>query len=328
MQRRYVFRADASPEIGAGHVMRLCSIIEEMLEHKNEVLLVGEIEGVSWLEKRVATLGNKLHFLRENEFISDPSRDVLVIDSYTLDPNSKFLANEKWHKIVALVEVGTPKYRADLYIHCGTNNKIELEYKFRDSKFIGGIRYLPIRKSMQKIKYRSRNMEKLIPIRIVIVGGGTDPFDFVMNMALELSKLDQEFEAILISDQEIALSTLEKRFIQKGIGANLESELVHSDLVLTLSGTSSWDFLSCGFPIGVALGFENQIDNFEFQTNNNLAIGIGKLGSDNRFAFNIENIKLLIGSEDLRMDLARKARVSIDSLGVKRIAKALVELAR
>jgi len=150
MQRRYVFRADASSEIGAGHVMRLCSIIEEMLEQGNEVLLAGSIEGIPWLEKRIESLGSKLKFVKEKDFTSDPRRDVLIIDSYTLDPESDFLIKRKWLKTVALIEVGTPKYKADLYVHCGTNSKVELEYKMLNSKFIGGLKYLPIRKTMQR----------------------------------------------------------------------------------------------------------------------------------------------------------------------------------
>lgn len=328
MAIRYVFRADASPEIGAGHVMRLCSIIEEMLERELVVLLVGNIKGILWLAKRVETLGNKLKFIEENDFISNSSSDVLIIDSYTLDVDSDFFTKKKWLKIVALVEVGTPKYRADLYIHCGTNSKIESHYKFLNSKFIGGIEYLPIRKSIQKIENQLRNVGDIHRLRILVVGGGTDPLDFVKKFSFELLKFKQEFHAVLISDQPDICTPLDGRFSQRSIGANLESELVDSDLIFTLSGTSSWDFLSCGFPIGIAMGFENQEDNYEFQISNKLAIGIGKFTSKNMFEFNIENINSLIQSHDLRMELSRMARMKVDSLGVERIVKALVELAR
>lgn len=328
MAIRYVFRADASPEIGAGHVMRLCSIIEEMLERELVVLLVGNIKGIPWLAKRVETLGNKLKFIEENDFISDPSSDVLIIDSYTLDIDSDFFMKKKWLKIAALVEVGTPKYKADLYIHCGTNSKIESDYEFLNSKFIGGIEYLPIRQSIQKIENQLRIVGDIHPLRILVVGGGTDPLNFVRKFSLELLKFKQEFYAVLISDQPDICIPLDGRFSQRSIGTNLESELVDSDLIFTLSGTSSWDFLSCGFPLGIAMGFENQEDNYEFQVSNKLAIGIGKFTSKNMFEFNIENINSLMQSHDLRMELSRMARMKVDSLGVERIVKALVELAR
>jgi len=268
MQRRYVFRADASSEIGAGHVMRLCSIIEEMLEQGNEVLLAGSIEGIPWLEKRIESLGSKLKFVKEKDFTSDPRRDVLIIDSYTLDPESDFLIKRKWLKTVALIEVGTPKYKADLYVHCGTNSKVELEYKILNSKFIGGLKYLPIRKTMQSIQFEPAIKNNDTPLKILVVGGGTDPNNFVGQIAKELNFLKRNFHAVLFTNGNTDLGLLDSRFLIKKIGLELETELRSTDLVLTLSGTSSWDYLSSGFPIGIALGFENQRDNFEFQISN------------------------------------------------------------
>ncbi len=327
VQRRYIFRADASPAIGAGHVMRLFSIIEEMLECEMNVLLVGIIEDIPWIEQRLKNFGDKLKFVSENKFISDPSNDVLIIDSYTLDLKSDFVAKKKWLRVVALIEVGTPRYVADLYIHCGTNIEIEHEYQSVFSQFIGGIEYLPIRKSIREIKYEPRDNLDIRPIRILVVGGGTDPLDFVKNLATELSKLDQEFQAVLISDNPQILIGLDDRFSRRSIGTNLESELLKSDLVLTLSGTSSWDFLSCGFPIGIAMGFQNQEDNFEFQIKNKLAIKIGHFTSKNQFEFDSKNLTTVIESHDLRLELSRMARSKVDSLGAKRITEVLFNLA-
>ena len=326
MQKRFVFRADASPEIGAGHVMRLCSIIEEMLERKNEVIFIGNIEGISWLEKRVESLGSKLKFLKENDFISDPRRDVLVIDSYTLDPNSKFLAIEKWHKIVALVEVGTPKYTADLYIHCGTNSKIEIDYNLNDSKFVGGIKYLPIRNSIQKIPYRIKEINLQKPPRLLIVGGGTDPNNFVGQLANYLGRTTEKFQAVLFTNELTLSRILDERFTVKQIGLDLESELAFTDLIFTLSGTSSWDYIASGFPVGIALGFENQKDNYEFQNMNGLALGIGQIDSDLEFRFDSFRIHKLLTDSKLRKDLSVSATSAVDFLGAFRIVNEILGL--
>lgn len=326
MKKRYVFRADASPEIGAGHVMRLYAIIEEMIAQDKEVLLVGRILGIPWLEQRVENLGSKLKRVEEDIFNPDPRSDVLIIDSYTLDPKNDFLIKDKWLKIAAFIETGTPKYRANLYIHCGTNNRIKSYYASENSKFIGGAKYLPIRKSIQGIKYKSRNIQLVSPIRILIVGGGTDPLDFVSSLSLELQEIEHEFEAILISNKANILKPLDRRFAQIAIGESFEKELVKTDLILTLAGTSSWEFLSSGFPLGIALGFDNQRDNFEFQKENGLAIDIGNFNKEKVFEFNKKNLLEIIESRELREKLSMRANASIDGMGAIRIADKLVKL--
>ena len=326
MQRRYVFRADASPEMGTGHVMRLFSIIEEFLERKKEVLLVGSIQGVPWLEKRIETLGNKLEFVGEHEFTSDHLRDVLIIDSYTLNPEGDFLDKKKWLRIVALIDLGTPKYKADLYIHCGTNSKIEQEFKSQDSEFIGGLKYLPIRKQMHNIQFKPKIKKNDTPLRIVVVGGGTDPNNFVGQVAKELESLDSIFDAVLFASDNSELSYLDSRFLTRTIGLELENELKSADLVLTLSGTSSWDYLSSGFPIGIVLGFENQRDNFEFQISNEIAIDIGAFDKEKNFRIKKSNLLKLIENTDLRLKLSENSRFFIDQHGAARIAKEIMKL--
>jgi spore coat polysaccharide biosynthesis predicted glycosyltransferase SpsG len=233
---------------------------------------------------------------------------------------------DKWLKIVALIDTGAPKYRANLYIHCGTNDKIKSDYMFENSRFIGGAEYLPIRKSIREIKYKSKNIRHKDPIRILIIGGGTDPLNFVSSLSLELQELQQEFEAIIVSEKVDILKLLDRRFAQIAIGESFEKELVKTDLVLTLAGTSSWEFLSSGFPLGIALGFDNQRDNFEFQRENRLAIDIGNFNKEKVFEFNRKNLLEILENRELRAELSLKANSSVDGLGAIRIVRKLVEL--
>ena len=164
MQKRYVFRADASPEVGAGHVMRVSTIAEELLNRGLRVSLVGEISEIEWLEKRVGLMCQGLQFISEETFTPNPLSDVLIIDSYNIAIDSPFLESEKWLQMAALLEIGTPKYKADLFIHCGTNPTIQNDYLIDNSQFIVGVEYLPIRKAIREISYEhKRNMESNWP---------------------------------------------------------------------------------------------------------------------------------------------------------------------
>ncbi len=54
---RNVLRADASQSMGAGHVMRSSAIAEELISRGNNVIFVGRISNLPWVEKRIASLG-------------------------------------------------------------------------------------------------------------------------------------------------------------------------------------------------------------------------------------------------------------------------------
>ena len=75
---RYVLRADASQSIGAGHVMRSFAIAEELIAVGKEVIFVGRISDLSWVEERIASLGFSQVYSETSDFKSNPKSDVLV----------------------------------------------------------------------------------------------------------------------------------------------------------------------------------------------------------------------------------------------------------
>jgi spore coat polysaccharide biosynthesis predicted glycosyltransferase SpsG len=78
---RLVFRADASRQIGAGHVMRVTTIAEEAIGRGHECHFVGKISDLAWVEKHVQNLGFK-SFIREIDVInSEFQNSVLILDS-------------------------------------------------------------------------------------------------------------------------------------------------------------------------------------------------------------------------------------------------------
>jgi len=326
MKRRYVFRADASNQMGSGHVMRVYSIIERMLDKNLNVILVGNIVGLPWLTELVGQMIGRIKFIEEEHFVFHPLQDILIIDSYAINPSHNFLKKENWFKIVALIDIATPKYLADLYIHCGTNKQIGLEFGISNSKLKSGLNYIPIRKSFHKIRFRLSEINAKKPIKILVVGGGTDSLGFVPKVAKELMEVDEQFQAILFSNAQNLLHLLDYRFIQRNIGSDLEKDLINSDLILTLSGTSSWEFLSCGFPLGIALGFDNQSDNFKFQINSEIAVDIGNFSLVNGFDLNFENIRKLVVDQGLRQKLSQSALTKVDSFGVVRIVDEILKL--
>ena len=115
---RIVFRADASLEIGAGHVMRSSAIAEEAISRGVECIFVGAFLEIEWLARRIQTLGFT-RITNPDDFDFQEYSDILIVDSYSLDLNDPLIRFGKWRKVVSIVDELTPDYSCDLRIHPG-----------------------------------------------------------------------------------------------------------------------------------------------------------------------------------------------------------------
>ncbi len=89
---RYVLRADASQWAGAGQVMRSSSIAEEFITRGANVIYVGLISDLPWIEARISFLGfNQIHN-DASQYVSNSESDILTLDSYQINIDNSFIA--------------------------------------------------------------------------------------------------------------------------------------------------------------------------------------------------------------------------------------------
>ena len=93
---RYVVRADASPSIGAGHVMRSSAIAEELIARGELVVFVGQIENLPWVKARVVNLGFAEICNNPSEFAPKHDSDILILDSYEISTDDSFIDFNNW----------------------------------------------------------------------------------------------------------------------------------------------------------------------------------------------------------------------------------------
>ena len=123
MGMRLVFRADASLELGSGHVMRCAAIATAAMSRGYESILVGTLGGIRWLLEHLndkgITIIESAHY---GPFFSKEN-DVLIVDSYCINPNDSFLQEANWKGVVSLCDPLTPNYAAKIYVHPGLDSK-------------------------------------------------------------------------------------------------------------------------------------------------------------------------------------------------------------
>jgi spore coat polysaccharide biosynthesis predicted glycosyltransferase SpsG len=313
---RYVFRADASPEIGAGHVMRSSAVAEEFIRRGYSTIFVGDIQGIPWLFERIKELGFDKFFNHEKEFTSNPKKDVLILDSYSIDPAHSYIDKSKWLKIISIFDSVTPNYFCDMRIHPGLSNQWG---NLPGVITLSGPTYIPIRKSLRVTK---SNVESK-PLRILIVGGGTDINNFGIELCRVLQKFELDFRATVIVGEQTQLN-LDSRFSREKFGTNFDILVNDFDLVFTTASTISLELAAKGFVIGVGCSVSNQEIYFNKLIEMNLAMSIGSYKS--KWIFDEIAISELIESNNLRISLRKNLSKVLDFQGASRIMKQILDI--
>ena len=315
---RIVFRADASPQIGTGHVMRSSVLAEEAISRGHDCVFVGSIINLDWVTARVSTLGFSALHQSEEEFGNNHSNDLLVIDSYTISPQSEFIRPGNWSFILSIRDDISPKYTSDVELRPSLEQTPNLYSK---PKILSGPNFLLIRSCISKSSfYRQDN----IHLRVLIVGGGADSFGFTRAISEILLELDQNIEIHYFSNSQIA-SPRVSGFVFHSLGPELDVWADKVDLVFTTASTSSFEFIAREVPTGVACAVDNQKENYEQLGRLGVAAQIGTMDFKGEWKLDLLEIKNLVENSSRRAKLRLTTEGLIDLKGASRVVDFLEE---
>jgi spore coat polysaccharide biosynthesis predicted glycosyltransferase SpsG len=315
---RYVLHADSSPKIGSGHVMRLTAIAEELIKRNKSVVFIGQFTEIPWVASRIFGLGFSQILCSSAEYGSNPLTDVLILDSYSLPIEDPFIEQNKWRGIVTISDELTPKYTADLVIRPGINQDLDPEIH---GKCLSGPKFIPLRKSITKLHKVTTDEE---PIEILVVGGGTDPFNFVHAVSKSLMGFQGQFRARFFSN-EPSLAKLDSRFTSIPIGPDLDMFANSAQLVFTTASTTSLEFIAREAAVGIACAVDNQQGYYKSLVEAGVAVPIGQY-SQGYWQLNELNMIEMINSAELRKKLRKKSSGIIDLKGTIRIVDEILKL--
>lgn len=317
---KLIIRADASTAIGTGHVMRSSTLAAEFITRGHEVLYVGDIQLIDLITQRFKEIGLSQKPLETKEFAYDTSSDILLIDSYSLDPNDQFLQNERWALVVAIVDPVTPNYICDIKIAPSLNPS----FSYNPGELIlTGPEYLLLRNTLKKIKKRSLSIHS--PLKIFLAGGGSDPSNFCSAIANELLDLDDDFILHVFSDNLEFKRFKDSRLRLHSVGNKMDHIANQCDLGITLASTLSIELIAREMPIGVGVAFENQRQGYDQLVKQNFAVPVGEFHTEYGWDISREKITQLVRSSEIRARLVGNIKGLIDLNGPKRIVDKVFE---
>lgn len=307
---RFIFRADASNQIGTGHTQRSLGLIQELTDLGYEVIFVGDTSEITWVTIQMKSLGFSNIFSKEQDFTSNPKTDILILDTYTIPTNSEFINKLNWLLVVVIYDLHTPDYNAHIILHPGVSEIIVAK---NNARLLSGPTYVLLRKSIKRLPVETKSSNLVI----TVVGGGVDKIGFASEMSKHLKLIPGIFKVNFFTADATSIDS-DLRFQTFEFSNKLDEIGNESDLIFCTSSSISLEFIARGCAVGIVCGSFNQQQYYQILPKLGVAEAVG-VYQDDRWVLDLKLIQNLIASKSLRDKLSRKSLELIDFDGAKRV---------
>lgn len=333
MGRSAVIYCDADLERGMGHLMRSLCLAEEARRQGWEVVVTGRFGGRA-LEhamelapaQELVELGAGAPTARLEDLLKSRAADLLHLDSY----DTVFDSFIPGPVLVSNMQDGSFG-RRPAGLHIDANLDAELRYRqiSGNEAAILGSAGMQIRRAVRGLRHELR-AELGAPFRVLVLLGGTDPFELTPRLVAELSTHPELHLTVICrpETQPALIAALGDRSTNVEIRSftpDLPTLANAMDLVVTAAGTSVWDFAAAGIPMAIIAVAENQLPGYRACEAHGLGLALGEPPhTDLR-----ERVSALVATlhdRELLHELAVRGPREIDGLGAWRVVSAWEEL--
>lgn len=339
---RVGLRCDASPRRGVGHLVRCLALAEEFLARGAHVAVFGTVERLPWATAELSTRGIPLHPGPDSpaELVEAARRhhlDVLVLDSYELDPAGADALRAAGVFTLAVIDGDSRGQVADLYL----DQNFGAELPGLPGRLLAGSGYALLRDAVITARPPAPPPATTVSRpRVLAFFGGTDAVGAAPVLTRVLVATGHPMDlTVIVGRPEIEA---EVEDIAPGRGqiirpvpptGALPALITEADLVVSAAGTSTWELCCLGAPAALVCVVDNQRESYARVVRHGLAAGLGELpeltaagvaGRATRAAA-ARTLLGLLSSPQRRATLAAKAWSTVDGQGRARVVDAVLE---
>ncbi len=346
-RQHILFRVDADPQSGMGHLMRSVALAEA-LKHRGWVPVFclftqGSLAG-RWLVRRkldlvrlrlksFSDLGKEQDLRQLLHWGRKFAAHAVILDSYAI--SSRYVNDLKRSgQFVACIDDHAEQVLSVDAIINGNVGGEELNYgSSNQTRLLLGSRYALIREEFRRLREKYGLPPVKSSVEHVLVSlGGSDPLGQTVATLQQLKDVEEPFSLhVLVTSQFHHLREL--RLIMSGAKReihlycdceprDLADVMRRCDLAITAAGVTSYELACLGIPFIVMKLYNNQRFVYRSLVRKRMALPASKHGSRSSRFFPRQFTRLLRSSE-LRATLRRNAAKEIDGRGPERIADAL-----
>lgn len=259
-----LIRADASIEIGSGHVMRCLTMADALKKRKHQVtFFMEELPGD--LTELVQSKGYPV-------IRSMQSTDICIIDHYQIDEKWEKKIRPLVKKIVVIDDLANRLHDCDILIDQNVVPGYETRYDSlvpESCVKLLGPRYLIMRDEfiIERAKRRQRTGEVK---KLLIFMGGSDPTNETMKVLKALQKTIQSFEKIHVvvgngnAHKEEIRRICTQQHYEFHCQIDYMAQLMNTvDFSIGAGGSTTWERCYVGLPSSSTIVADNQITSTE-----------------------------------------------------------------
>lgn len=339
-------RADASLDIGAGHVLRCLALAHAWRSAGGKVIFLMAC-ATPFVNERVrgdgfeiltieATPGSTRDANRTRECAVESQSQWLIVDGYhfgksycssILPANINPTLYPAWR--VMRIE-DSPRYDSDV-VDVILNQNVHAENSYgertQSAKLLLGPRFALLRSEFADECERVRRISP-IASRVLITTGGGDPKNILPNMIAAIQRSRQRLEVkVVVGDKSICVlenlqQLVRRKLIEVVVGAENMAQIgAWADVAISAAGSTCWEFCAIGLPAIIVDTAENQLP---------LAMSLSQRGIAKHIAFELatperiaEELEQLAQSPVQREEMSQRGKSLIDGRGALRVVSAL-----
>jgi UDP-2,4-diacetamido-2,4,6-trideoxy-beta-L-altropyranose hydrolase len=339
-------RADASAEIGTGHVMRCLALAEAWQELGGRAILGSRCEGEA-LRTQIAERGIELvPYGTDNDLTADLRKTLallaqwsaacLVLDGYQFDPTYQKAVRDTGHRLLLVDDLAHwPEYHADILLNQNINAEGLCYRCSSDTLRLLGTRYALLRHEFWRWRGGPKEIES-VARRILVTVGGSDPGNVSRTVLEALATLPvDDLEVLLVvgpgnPHHESLRSYLSTSPLPVRIETNtrrMVEPMAWADFAVSGAGSTCWELAFMAVPSLLLVVADNQAE-----TARCLAERGACLTLDCRRGADVTQIAMTLRASlkdhEHRTHLSRTARGLVDGLGARRVVAEVIALGR
>ncbi|HEX4189377.1 MAG TPA: spore coat protein [Marmoricola sp.] len=280
-----VIFCDVGPAYGVGHLMRCLALGEEFADRGWSVVVAADVASVPFAQAQVdargfthqqAPAGVEEHVA----VLAQHGADAAVIDSYHV-PDEVYAATAALVPTLALVD-GDPGPRTALMLLDQNIGAQGDDWPVGDGTVrLAGLDFALMRDEIRSQRPGSPVRADGVPPQVFAFFGGTDAFGAGPVLTEALIATGRPFRLRVVAPvpwSEPPVPGPGQQIELIGPTDRLAAEVLAADLVISASGTSSWELLCLGAGCAFVCVAENQAEGYRRILGEGLGLGLGSIG--------------------------------------------------
>jgi len=333
---KILFRADAGPGIGSGHVMRSLALAQRAMDKGSKAALLTihpdapAVEG--WRNEGAEIIAATA----ERGSISDAQETAaiarrlecnwVVADGYAFTREWQANIKAAGPGLAVIDDIGGDGFAADMVVNQNPGANAGL-YPGCEGRLLLGAEYVMLRRDIRHIEREPHKP----PPHILVTFGGYDPDNLALKAIEGLGGLDASFSVTIVCAadksglekvrQAADKQTIPERQFEVLTPTPLAPLMARADLALCAGGTTSLEMASAGIPMVLLAIADNQEPGVRALEDAGCARLAGRGGDVMPRA--IECIRILLSDSSARKNMHRAGRTLVDGKGVEKVCEQL-----